>query len=103
MCCFFLCVITFSTSTNDQQLTTCNFVVQKVDLLGTFFSILNIFSKCYEQLPKIIDFETCDCGHESQTTKRITTKYPIRAFIGTIENIHLEKKEDKEPGFGTET
>jgi len=39
------------------------------------------------------DNETCDCGYESQTINHITTECPIRAFKGTIKDIHLAMEE----------
>jgi len=42
------------------------------------------------------DSGTCDCGYESQTINHITTEYPIRAFKGTIKDIHLALEETVE-------
>jgi len=41
----------------------------------------------------LYDSEACNCGHESQTIGHIVTGCPIRAFRGTMKDIHLESGE----------
>lgn len=42
---------------------------------------------------RLRDSDACDCGHESQTTCHIINECPLRAFTGTIYDIHQVGKE----------
>jgi len=42
---------------------------------------------------RLRDFEVCDYGHKSQMTSHIINECPLRAFAGTIHDIHQVRNE----------
>lgn len=42
---------------------------------------------------ELCDSEECDCGDVSQTIKHIISVCPIRAFKGTMKDIHLARND----------